>query len=76
MLITTPIYNRVKFVYNGQTYTYNEADNSWYDNNGVKNTNIIMLMEDGSEANLAALTWDSTAAFPYVTFIIMGITFA
>lgn len=71
----TPIYNRVKLVYNGQTYSYNDADNSWYGNDGVKNTNIVMLMEDGSEANLKDLTWDDqNYNFPYVTFIITGIT--
>ena len=59
--------------YNGKVYTYNMADNCWYDADGVKNENITMTDAEGNAVNLANLEVGEDDSYAFTTFTISGV---
>ena len=63
---------RIKLAFNGEVYSYNANNNTWVDSFGVANPCIAMTYEDGTVANLAAMTADEWTT-KFVTFTVSRI---
>jgi len=71
------IADRFQLGFNGKVYTYNAADNSWYDENNEKG-NITMKTENGEDVNLGTFVTkqdvDGETVYNWVVFTIEDIT--